>query len=123
MERYRLTRNKTDCGGHTASRPKRGGRPRKEFLYQPCPSQPIRHFLTALEKHQRAVAAAVSLLVAELRSDPDLRAQYDSFVRAGGVSAEDWRRYQRGEKLRGMIGHRQHLRLLVDNDRRPRDHA
>ncbi len=40
------------------------------------------------------------------------------FQAAGGVDAEDWGRFLRGQPLRGCTRKRKHLRVVIDNSRR-----
>jgi hypothetical protein len=82
------------------------------------PEEELEHFLQRLDRFRRQFALEFRLLNSLLTRHPDLRAQYESFLRSGGISHADFERFLDGDMRPRLTPRKGHLRLVSNT--RPR---
>jgi hypothetical protein len=76
------------------------------------PEEELEQILQRLDRFRRQFALEFRLLHSLLTHHPDLRAQYESFLRSGGISHEDFERFLDGDMRPRLTPRRGHLRLV-----------
>ena len=83
------------------------------------PADELIDTLRKIERHRAELQAAASYFEAILDGKPELRRQWEAFLRAGGIGSGDLRRFLDGHVIRYRpTRRRKHLRL-VSNQRKP----
>jgi hypothetical protein len=72
----------------------------------------LENILDLIDRHRLQLETQTRLLHALLKRHPDLKAEYEDFLRCGGVTGEDFERYQQGRMRPRLLHHRGHLRLV-----------
>src|SRR5262245_8829821 len=81
------------------------------------PHEELEHFLQRLDRFRHQFALEFRLLNSLLTRHPDLRAQYESFLRSGGISPEDFERFLDGDMRPRLPPRKGHLRLVSTRPR------
>ena len=105
------------------------GRPRRKRVER-VPLQPRKHCpgmsyllesLEAIDYHRNAMRAALAD-IQDLFDDADdleFERQWHEFLRQGGVTADDLRRWRRGETIGPAVKQKRHLRLVSRRQQLP----
>jgi hypothetical protein len=84
------------------------------------PDEELIDALERIEQARRELAAQHRYFNSVLAAEPCLQEQWAGFLRQGGITAHEFRNYLAGKIIRYRATRtRKHLRLLVNNKRRP----
>ena len=81
------------------------------------PENELERILQHLDSFRHRFALEFRLLNSLLTRHPDLRAQYESFLRSGGISSEDFDRFLEGDMRPRLTPRKGHLRLVSNRPR------
>ena len=76
------------------------------------PENELERILHRLDSFRHRFALEFRLLNSLLTRHQDLRAQYESFLRSGGISSEDFDRFLEGDMRPRLTPRKGHLRLV-----------
>jgi hypothetical protein len=77
-----------------------------------APEEDLENILDLIDRHRLQLETQTRLLHQLLKRHPDLKAEYEDFLRCGGVTGEDFERYQQGRMRPRLLNHRGNLRLV-----------
>src|SRR5262249_59318964 len=81
------------------------------------PEKDLENVLYRLDDFRYRLALELRVLNSLLNRHPELRQQYESFLRSGGISSEDFDRFLTGDMRPRLTPRRQHLRLISNRPR------
>jgi hypothetical protein len=83
-----------------------------EGEYESDPEEELYNLLRDIDRHRVRLQAQTRLLHQLLEHNPDLKAEFEDFLRSGGLSREDFERFQDGTMRPRLLNHRGNLRLV-----------
>jgi hypothetical protein len=71
--------------------------------------------LQSMERYRQRIADAAFVFSDWLEGSPQLQEVWNKFIQAGGITADDFRKFLDGRFRYRLIRQRRHLRLVVNN--------